>query len=86
VTNSRQTHAGDVLKHAVGAWALAARLEQLPLADAVDALLLLEPALAALALQADRALGAGTHGRGGTSVRKLAQASRGFGRRSTRAC
>jgi hypothetical protein len=35
---------------------LATRLEQLPLEDAVDALLLLEPALAALALQADRAL------------------------------
>jgi hypothetical protein len=36
--------------------ALATRLEQLPLEDAVDALLLLEPALAELARHADRAL------------------------------
>jgi hypothetical protein len=35
---------------------LATRLEQLPLEDAVDALLLLEPVLAKLVLQADRAL------------------------------
>jgi hypothetical protein len=36
--------------------ALATRLEQLPLEDAVEALVFLEPALVALASQVDRAL------------------------------